>query len=50
MFECKICNKEYANNNSLSNHNRRTHDIKIYNKNTSLCCEGCNKNYSSYQF
>lgn len=49
MFECKICNKQYSSNNSLSNHNRTIHEIKIYNTNKSLCCGGCNKNYSSRQ-
>ena len=38
-YECKICNRKYASNNSLRNHNKKFHnDEEIIHK-----CEHCNK-------
>jgi hypothetical protein len=51
-YKCKHCNKYYASQNSLCNHNKKFHlhnnVVESITKNT-YNCRKCNKNFNNYQ-
>jgi hypothetical protein len=54
QYSCQICTKEFANSNSLSNHNRKFHtELRDYNrvKNSDNLykCRKCENAYKTYQ-
>jgi hypothetical protein len=54
QYSCQICRKEFANSNSLSNHNRKFHhELRDYNRvknfDNLYKCRKCENTYKTYQ-